>query len=62
MFWRTELGARSRPPPDSEMTALTSDFACGNVLMMKTFVAPADWPNKTTFFWRAYINIIMVLH
>jgi hypothetical protein len=39
------------PAPDSQMAALKSDGACGRVLRIKTFVAPADSPNKTIFFY-----------
>ncbi len=39
------------PAPDSQMAAFMSEGACGRELRMKVFVAPADSPNTTTFFY-----------
>ena len=55
---RTAFVARSRPPPDSEMAELMSEVTSGNELMMKTLVAPADWPNNMTFFcWLSVLHL-----
>jgi hypothetical protein len=39
------------PYPDSQIAVLMSEVAFGKVLMRKVFKAPADCPNKRTFFY-----------
>jgi hypothetical protein len=44
------------PAPDSQIAALKREVAFGSVLRMKTFVAPADSPNKRTFFYWGIVS------
>lgn len=46
------------PAPDSQTAALMSEVALGKVLMRKVFEAPADSPNKRTFFYCGIVSII----
>jgi hypothetical protein len=48
------------PYPDSQIAELISEEALGRVLMMKVFKAPADCPNKRTFFCRVMVNITYI--
>ena len=45
------------PYPDSQMAALKSEVAFGKVLMRKVFEAPADSPNKRTFFYCILVSV-----
>jgi hypothetical protein len=47
-FWADTAVGKSRPPPDSIAAALMRLGACGSVLMVNVFTAPADWPNSNT--------------
>jgi hypothetical protein len=40
------------------MAALMSEVAFGKVLMIKVFKAPADCPNKRTFFYCGIVSMI----
>ena len=46
------------PAPDPQTAALMSEVAFGKVLMRKVFEAPADSPNKRTFFYCGRVSII----